>query len=64
MTFITEVGVSYAEHMNDETAEVNSSSHKCYQAFSFPGESLGTKLLVYIIVDMISGYANYTYIVG
>ena len=47
MTVITKVGTSYVDHISDETPEVNSFSHKCYQALSSPrfwGESLGTRL--------------------
>ena len=36
MTIVTKVGVSYIDHMNDDTLEVDSFSHGCYQALSFP----------------------------
>ena len=57
MTIVTKVGVSYVDHMNDDM-KVDSFSHKCYQALSFPsffwfsGESLGTWLGV-TTVEMI-----------
>ena len=36
MTIITKVGASYIDHMNDDVPEVDSFSHKCYQALSSP----------------------------
>ena len=34
MTFITKVGVSCIDHMNDDAPEVDSFTHECYQALS------------------------------
>ena len=36
MTTVTYVGVLYADHMNDDTPEVNCFYHKCYQALFYP----------------------------
>ena len=36
MTIITEVGVSYVDHTNDDASEVDSFSGRCYQALSPP----------------------------
>ena len=33
---ITKVGASYVHHINDDTPEVDSFSHGCYQALSSP----------------------------
>ena len=48
MTIVTKVGVSYDDHMNDDTPEVDSFSCRCYQALFSPhfwGESLETRLI-------------------
>ena len=36
MTYSTKVGVSFVDHMNDDTPEVNSFYCGCYQALSSP----------------------------
>ena len=36
MTIVTKVGVSYVDHMNDDTPEVDSFTRECYQALSSP----------------------------
>ena len=36
MTIVTKVGVSYVDHINDDTPEVDSFSCGCYQALSSP----------------------------
>lgn len=51
--FITEVRVSYADHMSDDTAKVKSFLHKCYQGL--PNFVLGVcPLLLYLLRSQLA----------